>query len=476
MAGHDRAENRTTFVYDVSSGSPDRSRIVHLLRHLLRIEDCILNESNNPWLKQLIILIDPPLVGHYPCNMGVRLPATESRDRRLSQRDRAAHHSSDHPCPHSPRCIGCPLIDVPYSEQLVRKQQLIGRSFEKYPSLTGIRLPCVTPAPFRLGYRTRIKLVVRATAGDIAAGLYFPGTHRVMDISSCAVHPRPVNQVVRYLKKKCLELKIVPYDERVDTGQLRYLDLRYSFARREMSVTLVTRHGEFPQGRTLARALMRKFTSVGGVIQNINEQRGNVIWGERYKVLAGRETLLEKIGRLTLAYPAGVFSQANPAAAQIVYDAVGEMAELNKRDTVLDLYCGVGPIALTLAHQARIVCGFDDNLLAIDTAKQNARRNGVANCRFFHGDAAQKIAEAQSSFGRIDCVVLNPPRKGVQPPALAALIALQAPRLVYVSCEPATLARDTDRLVQQGYRLRDLRSFDMFPQTDQVETVALLEK
>ena len=381
-----------------------------------------------------------------------------------------------HPCPHYPHCIGCPFIAVPYPEQLARKRETVAQSLAEYPSLAGLEAPAVLAAPHRLGYRTRIKLVVRATSGEIATGLYVPGTHRVMDISSCAVHPQPVNQVVRYLKKKCLELKIVPYDERVDSGELRYLDLRYSFARREVNVTLVTRHREFHKSGPLARALMRKFPSVNGVIQNINEQRGNVIWGDRYKVLAGRDTLLEKIGALTLAYPAGVFSQANPATAQILYDSVAEMAALNRQDTVLDLYCGIGPISLTLAASARLVWGIDDSALSIDTAKQNARRNGVANCRFLHGDVAQKVAEGQSFFGRIDCVVVNPPRKGVQPSALSALITLHAPRIVYVSCEPASLARDLDQLLHQGYRVHRLACFDMFPQTDQVETVAVLVK
>jgi 23S rRNA (uracil-5-)-methyltransferase RumA len=389
---------------------------------------------------------------------------------------RPIRRTDQHPCPHYPHCIGCPFIAVPYAEQLARKREIVAGSLARYPSLSGIAAPAVTAAPHRLGYRTRVKLVVRATGGEIATGLYVPGSHRVMDISSCSVHPRPVNQIVRYLKKKCAELKLVPYDERVDSGNLRYLDVRYGFARREASVTLVTRHAGFPQGGPLARALMRKFPSVNGVIQNINEQRGNVIWGDRYKVLAGRDTLLEKIGSLTLAYPAGVFSQANPATAQILYDSVVEMAALERQDTVLDLYCGVGSISLTLANRGRLVCGIDDSSLSIDAAKQNARRNGVANCRFLYGDVAQKTAEAGSSLGRIDCIVANPPRKGVQPAALSALIALHAQRIVYVSCEPASLARDLDQILHRGYRLKGLRCFDMFPQTEQVETVAALVK
>ena len=406
-------------------------------------------------------------------------PKFERQPRRLNSRAETRGEALDervgkHPCPHYPRCIGCPFIDVPYAEQLTRKRESVARALAGYPSLAALEAPTVTAAPHRLGYRTRIKLVVRATSGDIATGLYVPGTHRVMDISSCAVHPRPVNQVLRYVKKKCLELNIAPYDERVDSGELRYIDLRYSFAYREVSVTLVTRHREFPQGSPLARALMRKFSSVNGVIQNINEQRGNVIWGDSYRVLAGRDTLLEKIGALTLAFPAGVFSQANPATARNLYDTVAEMAGLTDQDTALDLYCGVGPISLTLAQSSRLVWGIDDSSSAIDAAKQNARRNGVGNCRFFCGDVAETIGRAKSSLDRIDCAVVNPPRRGIQPTALNALVELKVPRIAYVSCEPATLARDLDQLLHHGYHVRRLQSLDMFPQTEQVETVTLL--
>ncbi|HZD39938.1 MAG TPA: hypothetical protein VE131_04405, partial [Terriglobales bacterium] len=132
-------------------------------------------------------------------------------------------------CPHYPHCIGCPFIDLPYSEQLTRKRAIIAQALSAFPSLTGLDIPPVEPSPRRLGYRARVKLVVRRTKGEVATGLYVPHTHRVMDIASCPVHPRPVNQVLHYLKNKLPELGIVPYDERDDSGELRYLDFRYSF-------------------------------------------------------------------------------------------------------------------------------------------------------------------------------------------------------------------------------------------------------
>ena len=179
---------------------------------------------------------------------------------------------------------------------------------------------------------------------------------------------------------------------------------------------------------------------------------------------------------LTLGFPAAVFSQANPSTAKRLYDRVAEIAALSGRETVLDLYCGVGPISLYLAGSARLVWGIDDSAVSIDTAKQNARRNGISNCRFFQGDVAEKLAEAKKTLGEIDVVVLNPPRKGVQPTALEATLAVNAPKLIYVSCNASSLARDLDKLVAQRYRMRRLQPFDMFPQTEQVETVVWLEK
>ncbi len=392
------------------------------------------------------------------------------------ERQAPAERPYESPCPHYPNCIGCPLSHVPYPEQLLKKRDIVSAALANYPLLAHAEVPSVMAAPHRLGYRARIKLVVRSSRGEIAIGLYVPGSHRVIDISSCPVHPRPVNQVLQYLKKKILELGIEPYDERDDSGQLRYLDFRYSFGQRELSVTLVTRHRDFPQGGALARSLTRKFSFINGVIQNVNQERGNVIWGDHYRTISGRDTLLDQVGPLTLGFPAGVFSQANPSTAKRLYDMVVEMAELKSVETVLDLYCGVGPISLYLAGAARLVWGVDENALAIDTAKQNARRNGISNCRFFEGDVAEKLGEAKKTLGEIDLVVLNPPRKGVQPAAMEATIAVNAPKLIYVSCNPNSLARDLGKLVGQNYRLRRLQPFDMFPQTEQVETVVLLEK
>jgi len=399
--------------------------------------------------------------------------AVPTRRRGAPQRRQGEYIPS---CPHYPDCVGCPFINLPYPEQLRRKQQIITQALADYPALGHLEAPAVVPSPQRLGYRARVKLVVRRSKGEVLTGLYLPQSHRVVDISSCPVHPEPVNRVIQQLKKEIQTLGIAPYDERSDSGELRYLDVRYSFWSRELVLTMVTRHATFPKGSELARSLKKRFRSLVAVVQNINEDSGNVIWGEHYRLLAGQDTLRERIGHLKIKIPVGVFSQANPLVARKLYEKVFALASLNGSETVLDLYCGVGPISLYLAQAAQLIWGVDESSLSIATAKQNARMNGVSNCRFFEGNIAEKVEEAKRRLAQIDLVILNPPRKGVQPDAMAALFSLQPPRIIYVSCEPATLARDLDKFTGNGYRVITLQPFDMFPQTAEVETVALLEK
>jgi 23S rRNA (uracil1939-C5)-methyltransferase len=380
-------------------------------------------------------------------------------------------------CPHYPEgCVGCPFINLPYPEQLKRKQEIVAQAMTGYPSLQDVQVPAVVPSPRRLGYRARVKLVVRKAKGKVLTGLYLPQSHQVVDISSCPVHPEAVNRVIQQLKKEIQRLDISPYDERTDSGDLRYIDIRYSFWSREIVLTLVTRRPTFPRGSELARSLKKRFSFLAGVAQNINEDAGNVIWGPRSRSLAGRDTVIERIGAWKLRLPVGVFSQANPLVASKLYEKVESLAALTGKEIVLDLYCGVGPISLHLAPAAELIWGVDESSLAIATAKQNARMNGVNNCRFFEGNVAERVEEAKSQFPRIDLAIVNPPRKGLQPDAMAGLLSLLPARIIYVSCEPATLARDLDKLTENHYRVIALQPFDMFPQTEEVETVALIER
>ncbi len=378
-------------------------------------------------------------------------------------------------CPHYPACHGCPFIRFPYLQQLEKKREIVVNALAAYPTVNALSVPLPLASPAQFGYRTRVKLAVQRVEGRVRIGLYVPDTHQVADISACPVHPEPVNHLVQFLKQAIEKLDIVPYDEEHDTGQLRYIDIRYSSWQRQAMLTLVTRHMHFPQVRELTRELERRFPFLSGIIQNIHDKPGNVIWGERFYPLRGRDTLLERIGPFLLCIPVNAFSQANPPVARKLYETVLAWAGLHGEEIALDLYCGIGPIALYLASRAKLVVGIDDNVGAVNVAKENARRNGYHNTRFFAGDAAEKLRETATNLAQIGLIVVNPPRKGLSPEAFAALVAVTAPRLIYVSCDPLTLARDLDRLSHAGYTVLRVQPFDMFPQTDQVETVALLE-
>ncbi|HXG17629.1 MAG TPA: 23S rRNA (uracil(1939)-C(5))-methyltransferase RlmD [Methylomirabilota bacterium] len=378
------------------------------------------------------------------------------------------------PCPHFPACYSCPFVQFPYLQQLEKKQARVKAAFANYPCLTALEIPPLIPSPRQFGYRTRVKLAVRKVSGKPVIGLYIPETHRIADASACPVHPQPVNEVIQFIKEAIERLDIAPYDEERDTGLLRYLDIRYSLWSHQVLLTLVTRNMHFPQVRDLIRELERRFPFVSGVVQNIHDKPGNVIWGDRFHPLRGRDSLIEKFGPLRLAVPVSAFAQANPPVALKLYQLVVRWAALTGDEIALDLYCGIGPIALHLAGGAKLVIGIDENLSAINAAKENARRNGYHNTRFFAGDSAVKLKETAANLARIDVMVVNPPRKGLSPETFAAVLTAQAPRLIYVSCDPDTLARDLDRFSQHGYAVQRVQSFDMFPQTEQVETAALL--
>ena len=365
-------------------------------------------------------------------------------------------------------------MQFPYLQQLDKKRARVSEALLRYATLQALEIPPIVPSPRQFGYRTRVKLAVRKVGGKPLIGLYLPETHKVTDASACPVHPRPVNRIVEFLKEAIERLNIMPYDEERDTGLLRYIDIRYSMWSHKALLTLVTRHMHFPQVRELIRELDRRFPFLSGIVQNIHDKPGNVIWGDRFYPLRGRDSLIEKFGPLHLSIPVSAFAQANPPVATKLYELVVRWAQLSGEEIALDLYCGIGPIALHLAGGARLVVGIDDNPGAINVAKENARRNGYHNTRFFSGDAAEKLQETTTNLARIDLIVVNPPRKGLTSNAFTAVLAARASRLIYVSCEPTTLARDLDRFVQEGYIVQRVQPFDMFPQTDQVETVALL--
>lgn len=375
------------------------------------------------------------------------------------------------PCPHFPHCVGCVLIGHPYGEQLRLKHQRVREVFGRVPSLASIEIPPVIGSPRAFGYRNQVKLVVRRAARGLLTGIYRPGSHQLVDISQCPVHHPLINTVIEQFRRVVERYRLSAYDERAHTGLLRYVIVRVSNWSKTAQVILVTRDRVLPHAREVVGSLCR-VRGVVSVVQNVNAEPGNVILGPTFVPLTRAAALVERIGFLKLKTHAGAFVQANTPVARKLYEQALQWAAPGPADTAVDLYCGVGALTFYLATAAKHVVGIEESPIATADAKQNVRLNGFDNVRFRCGDVAALLPELGQP---VDVLVLNPPRKGAAAATRSAIVACAPRRIVYVSCDPITLARDLDWFAANGYHPTRVQPFDLLPQTDHVECVALLE-
>ena len=360
-------------------------------------------------------------------------------------------HRVSPPCAVFGRCGGCQLMHLDYREQLERKRGRVVDALRRIGKLDVEVQPCL-PSPQQLHYRHKIQLPV---GREGALGLYARGTHDLVEIEQCHIHSplgERVLQGIRPLLKRVEGLKHVLIKTAVHTQQVL--------------VVLVTRGREPPL--TLAEEILRQSPEIKGVVQNIHPLESNVILGTEWQTLAGQGWFEEMVCGLRFKVSPASFFQVNPAQAELLYTEVVRLAELRGTERVLDAYCGVGTLSLVLAPHAREVVGIECIEEAIVDARENAAQNGVEHAQFICGRAEKE------ELGEFDLVVLNPPRKGCDPQLLEHLMPKRPSRLLYISCDPATLARDLHLLTQQSYSLQRVQPFDLFPQTMHVESVALL--
>jgi 23S rRNA (uracil1939-C5)-methyltransferase len=380
-------------------------------------------------------------------------------------------------CPHAPECVPCPLRGLPYREQLAFKRQRVEASLGAYSSLREAMVEDVVGSRDLFGYRNVAKLAVRAGRdGRLRAGVYAPGSHRLVDAERCAVQHPAISDVVGAALEEASTLGIEAYDERRGTGELRYLVARYSAWMRKAQLVVVSASSQDHLLRELCSRLVRRCRALGGVVFNHNADRGNVILGRRFATLRPPTELVERVGFLKLRVSPGSFLQSNVWTARRIYETALEWAAPGAADRVLDLFCGIGPLSLYSATRARAVVGVEESPAAVRDARWNAHRNAIYNVRFEEGRAEDVLPRLRHRLGRAEVVTLNPTRKGLSGAALEEIASLEPRRIVYVSCNPATLARDLDRLARFGYRTLRLRPFDMLPQTEHVEVVARIER
>ena len=379
------------------------------------------------------------------------------------------------PCPHHPDCAGCPLIGMPYGLQLAHKHERVREALRCHPALAALAVPAPVGSPRAFGYRNQAKLVARRARRGLLLGVYRPGTHEVVDISRCPVHQPSIAAVLPPLSAALERLRVPVYDERTGAGWLRYVVVRASAWKKSVQIILVARDRGFAGERQLVQAL-RRLRGVQTVVLNLNRDPGNAIFGDRFVGLTPETSLIDRVGGLKLKSGAGAFLQANLAAARRVYDCVLAWAEPRPDDVAVDLYAGVGAISFYLAGHARLVYGIEESPRAVLDAKENIRLNGFHNVRFLAGAAGPALRDLAPRLQRVDLLTLNPPRKGADEQAREAIVACRPRRVVYVSCDPDTLARDLAWFAERGYRPLRLQPFDLLPQTEHVECVALMER
>jgi 23S rRNA (uracil1939-C5)-methyltransferase len=368
------------------------------------------------------------------------------------------------------QCGGCTLQHWSSEAQLDWKHRHLAELLATTQLPSCVLTPPVA-SPRSLGYRNKGKWVVGRRKDEVVLGAYQPRSHAIVDLRGCAVLEPAVAEAGDLLRELMASASspLQPYDEATGTGDLRHVVVRGN-ERGETLVVLVARTRESAAAAELAAALPKRLPHLVGVVLNINASRGNAIFGREDHLLVGQPWLDDRLGDVRLRLSARAFFQANREVATAAYNAIADAAAIAPGDKVIDAYCGIGGIGLTLGLRGARVFGIEEHAAAVEDALLAARLNGVADATFVAGDVAAHLRAA----GDASVVVLNPPRKGCDPSVLQAA-AWARPRLIaYLSCRPATLLRDLARLGELGYETESLTALDMMPQTPQIEALALL--
>ncbi len=380
---------------------------------------------------------------------------------------------TDANCPVFPRCGGCSFRHITYEAECKHKQQRVQDAFTRLAHLD-VQVDDICASPVVTGYRNKAQYPVAMENGRLKTGFYAPYSHRVIDCRSCALQPSEFSGILRTVARWAEKYKISAYDEKTGKGLLRHVYIRKAEATGQILVTLVVNGNRIFKEKELVALLKKENENIVGVLLNENTENTNVILGEKTTVLDGQGYMEDVLCGLRFRVSPHAFYQVNRRQAENLYAKAAAFALDGKRELLIDLYCGTGTIGLTMADRFDSVIGVEIVPQAIEDAKVNAKINNITNAEFICGDAAKAALELENRSLRPDCVLVDPPRKGCDAALLQTLVRMNPDRIVYVSCDPATLARDCAILHENGYAVRQVAPFDMFPRCAHVETVVLL--
>ena len=378
-------------------------------------------------------------------------------------------------CPVADKCGGCCYQHITYEEELRAKEKKVRDALTRIGGQDGAALAGITGAPATAHYRNKAQYPVgRDADGNIVTGFYRPRSHDIVPTKHCLIQSETADRIAAEVRAWMQEFDVPPYDYAAKRGAVRHIYVRVGEKSGESQLTLIAATRKLPALDELVRRLRAREPSLTGILINHNQRGDNVILGDRTDVLWGEPMLEDRLCGHSFLLSPEAFYQVNHAQAERLYACAVDFAGLTGEETVLDLYCGAGTITLALAERAKTVIGVEIVPEAVENARQNAARNGMANVEFLCADAGQAARQLAQRGVRPEVLVVDPPRKGLDEPARDAILKMLPPRVVYVSCDPATLARDVAELCGAGYALERAQAFDLFPRTSHVETAALL--
>lgn len=375
-------------------------------------------------------------------------------------------------CPVAGKCGGCQLQNMTYDRQLAFKQAKVVKLFAKYchvAPIEGMRSP--------YHYRNKVSAAFGTTkSGMIISGVYQSSTHNIVKIDSCMLEDLNADKIIVTIRNLLKEFKLTAYNERSEKGFLRHVLVRKGFSTGEIMVVLVTATPVFPGKNHFIEKLLKMHPEITTIVQNVNGKFTSMVLGESQKVLYGKGYIEDILCGKRFRISPKSFYQINPVQTEKLYKCAINLAELTGKERVIDAYCGIGTIGIAASDKAKEVIGAELNKDAVHDAKLNAKINNIENIRFFAEDAGEFMSALASDGEKADVVFTDPPRAGCSRKFLDSLLTLSPEKIVYISCDIETQARDVHYLTKNGYKVRACRPFDMFPHTRHIENIILLTK
>ncbi len=376
-------------------------------------------------------------------------------------------------CPAFGRCGGCTLLNLPYEEQLKRKQAQVQELLGKYGRVE----PIVGMQGFPWHYRNKVHWAFAADRkGGVVAGSYEESTHRIVSLRGCMLENEAADRIMCTIRDMMPSFRLTGYNEYTGRGFLRHVLIRAARKTGEIMVVLVTATNVFPGKNNFIRVLREKHPEITTIVMNLNDKYTSMVLGDRDTTLYGKGYIEDELCGKRFRISPRSFYQVNSVQTEALYGTVLRLADLKGTENVIDAYCGVGTIGLIVSEYAAQCIGVEVNRDAVRDAVSNAKINGVKNISFVCADAGEYMKELAADGQRADVVLMDPPRPGSSDAFINSLAVMRPEKIVYVSCNPETLARDLGKITKVGYRVKRMVPFDMFPGTEDIETIALLQK